>query len=667
MAEITPDNEMIIFKNEVYSHIRELETQLNTRLNKTQIKLDSDFDSYSKKIDTLIENNKEMILSLVSQKIKVEKISELESFKNKVDDMIITHEVRIKNNMDEISKIKLKYDKIIVDNLYVSGFIGTACQFKNLSEYLSYNISEVSKLKLEKEQLKKDLKEIKGKFDGLMKTIINLNDNSVKLCNKYTDNKQVEIQNIVDNNTKELNQRSVENRALICEFQNKNEKTEKKYKEELDKVIEMKKDFLNIIDEKMIEIKKYNEELNKKIINNNLDIDINKKKIENINEQIKDLIQNNKDISFQVRNYYCANNKLANFIEKLGNIPTNSDISKLFQIKNEINLTNNNYSISPMKKKGIKQNMTKTALNIKPFKDTMNNSPIKKTRKIFNRIGITAKNETSESESSISDNNNHNKFNKSTINIENKENKVIINKKRNSLVIDNLKNKNILNFNIKINENKKNLPSLTRNYNEKNNALEDNKKNNLTSNETNKSIVIKEKKNLSERNEQKINIKKETILKIINKNETDKDKLKINQKKELFHKKDEYQLEQDKQACKLVTLTLPNSLKENLVTKKNKIQKDKLKTDVMNTLINSYRAKLFYKAHSPDEKNEFNNELLDIPKKITQAFGRTTYTFYFKKDQINNLNANKNINNFQIPNSKRNYKDIKTIIRNDTG
>ena len=64
--------------------------------------------------------------------------------------MLLFHEVRIKNNADEIGKIKTKYDKIFADNLYVSDFIGSACQFRNLSEYLSLNIAEVSLLKMER-------------------------------------------------------------------------------------------------------------------------------------------------------------------------------------------------------------------------------------------------------------------------------------------------------------------------------------------------------------------------------------------------------------------------------------------------------------------------------------------------------------------------------------
>ena len=175
MAEITPDenmNETNSFKNEIYGLIRELEKNLTSKLNKTKAILDEDFEKYTNKINILIANNKDIILSIVAQKLKLEKISELEAFKNTVDDMIITHEMRIKNNLDEISRMKLKYDKIITENLYVSGFIGNSCQFKNLSEYLSYNISEVSKLKLEKEQLKKDIKDLKSKLDGLMKNMI---------------------------------------------------------------------------------------------------------------------------------------------------------------------------------------------------------------------------------------------------------------------------------------------------------------------------------------------------------------------------------------------------------------------------------------------------------------------------------------------------------------
>ena len=79
----------------------------------------------------------------------------------------------------------------------------------------------------------------------------------------------------------------------------------------------------------------------------------------------------------------------------------------------------------------------------------------------------------------------------------------------------------------------------------------------------------------------------------------------------------------------------------------------------MNSLINSYRAKLFNKMHSNEEKLDLNNEMLEIPKKITQAFGRTAYTFYFNKEQLQKLNINKNIT------PKKNQKDNKELIKDD--
>ena len=209
MEEIAPsqnNNYLNLFKEEVLSHLRELENRLSSQISSKELKLNQDYDEFTSKMNALIANNKEMISNMVSQKVKIEKISELESFKNKVDSMLITHEVRIKNSIDEIEKIKTKYDKIVTDNLYVSGFIGNSCQFRNVSEYLSYNISEVSKLKMEREQNKKDMKDMKNKIDGTIKNMITLNDNSVKLCNKYTDNKQEVFRKIVENAQTQLSQ-----------------------------------------------------------------------------------------------------------------------------------------------------------------------------------------------------------------------------------------------------------------------------------------------------------------------------------------------------------------------------------------------------------------------------------------------------------------------------
>ena len=122
-SRIAEKNELNLFKNEVYSNLREMQTKLDAKININHTKLIDDIEEQSTKMNNLINNNKDMVLSMVSQKLNLEKIAELESFKNKLDSMIITHEVRIKNNIEEISRIKfgesgLSRFTIILDFLY---------------------------------------------------------------------------------------------------------------------------------------------------------------------------------------------------------------------------------------------------------------------------------------------------------------------------------------------------------------------------------------------------------------------------------------------------------------------------------------------------------------------------------------------------------------------
>jgi hypothetical protein len=114
----------------------------------------------------------------------------------------------------------------------------------------------------------------------------------------------------------------------------------------------------------------------------------------------------------------------------------------------------------------------------------------------------------------------------------------------------------------------------------------------------------------------------------------------------------------DNRLCNVINLNIPfNQFSNSSIGIRSKANglNEKGKYDVVNTLINDYRAKMFTKANSSRNKVEINNEILDIPKKITQAFGRTTYNFYLKKDAIDILLANKNINNFGYNGSKKNY------------
>lgn len=131
------------------------------------------------KIGLIMENNKQILETLTLQKFKLKKFSDYEPFKNKIESMLTSHEIRINSIIKDLFNFRTKYDKIIADNLFVPGFIGQSCQFRTLPDYLLNQILEVSKTKTEKEQIKSDVKDCKVRVEGFLKNMINLNENSV--------------------------------------------------------------------------------------------------------------------------------------------------------------------------------------------------------------------------------------------------------------------------------------------------------------------------------------------------------------------------------------------------------------------------------------------------------------------------------------------------------
>jgi hypothetical protein len=431
----------------------------------------------------------------------------------------------------------------------------------------------------------------------------------------------------------------------------------------------MKEEFINLINNKFLDIKKFIDKLDDKISNNSGNIDQNKNKIETINGQIKELYKSDKDILFQIRNYYFANNKLANLMDKYGTGSTNADITKLM---NEKNSNQNNNTISQPRRRGslIRNGplLRPKLEDIQPIKKYLNNS-IEKKNKINKKKEINNKNDTSGSRSSsISEENKKNNKNINSINTKNKEednktNEIKIEKNIENNIENNIDNniETIINeVDKKVNSTRPEesklkdnniLPLLTINKEEKT-IEENNKINNSINKRINSALVTRKKK-------------KNLILLINNEN-----RKKINQKKDIM-KKDVQLLEKDRQSCKVVTLNLVDDPIKGTLQRKKMI-KDKVKLDVINTLVSSYRAKLTPKMHTPEEKIEIKNEILEMPKKITQAFGRTAYAFYFKKEALSNFHINKNNNinrNVHSVNFKRNNKDIKitNINKFDTG
>lgn len=288
------NNDLTDFKNEVFKTIRQIEQKIMTEISINNSDINSNYDKYNEKIDIIMENNKKMIDSVLSQKINFAKIVELEKFKYKVDGILTTHEMRITKCLGDIDKLKNRLDKTLSDNLYIPGFIGPSCQYKTVSEYLSILNQDFCKFKNEKEISQKIEKENRLKYDNLMKSMASLVDNSFQRSKDYVENRQKDFINIIDNKILKFEEKNMEVRMQTCKMAMDMEQKINEKNKEIERLLQMKNDIIEMTDKKIIELKEIIEEKSKinDLSNNNmakLEDKLNKLdiKILNIEQKIK--------------------------------------------------------------------------------------------------------------------------------------------------------------------------------------------------------------------------------------------------------------------------------------------------------------------------------------------------------------------------------------------
>jgi hypothetical protein len=145
------NKDMILFKNEVLDKLRELETKFFTEISRKNSEINFNLSTFNEKVNSILESNRKMIESVTNQKLNFEKIKELDSNWKHIDEVLTTHNIKISSITSEMDKMKFRYDKIISENLEISGYIGPGCNFRNLKEFIISSIADIRKLKDEKE------------------------------------------------------------------------------------------------------------------------------------------------------------------------------------------------------------------------------------------------------------------------------------------------------------------------------------------------------------------------------------------------------------------------------------------------------------------------------------------------------------------------------------
>lgn len=676
------NDEYKALKEELLKEIHELEQKTNFQITLKNQELNEKCKKYFEEFNTMNEKNKSLLNSLSLQKINLEKINDFDNFRKKMESMIITHEIRINNSIKDIKEIQFKLGKEISENLSVPGYVGPSCKYKTISNYISTNINEIDKIKNENEIFKKDIKEIKKKLEETIKTVITLVDGSNSKCIEYIDRKNTKIEENMKKIIEEFSDKIINFKSLLMtqeKIKELNENMLIKYqsnnynKTEVDDIIKnvinnfeikLENFKLNYDDEINNLIKISSEKLEAEIKENNNPINEIKNKIAKMVEIQNQLMKNDISLKNLIKNYK-ENNSYNN--NKIPSITTSFNNNRKLTLKEEekyINFRNNNRleknkTIDSLEEVKNKNNylpsepspFREKAKIIKINKSYFNNNEMNKKDLNNNNISINDKIKQDNIYNTISEDNkssnndynykldlsnfksdlsnninesikkdiNNSPYKAKLINTENENKNKTIDAKSTSLLKKNLHNNNII---IKKQKNNQNIIPNKFSFGMRNPEVV---VENIDSNKNYKEFLVKDedKEDESDKNNEK---------QIIGDYFPDREK-----KFEILNnKKRGYSLH------KLASVNFDekvNKLFPNIKSFSNKNLGNIIKKPKSSVVKN-----VFY------QKFQMNNILkdnlsIDIPVKITSAFGRTSYTFYDKKeDGINHL-IKKGINN----------------------
>ena len=616
-------SDFMSFKNEIMKELRLLETRFTSEFNSRYSTIYTGFEKLDSRINIISQNNNALLELISKQNINNDKISEFQKFKDKLEQAILTQDIKIKNIFKELERIKVKYDKITEENLLVAGYIGPGCIYKNLSEYLQYDITEFKKLKSDTDQTK-------NKVDNLVKTAMDLVNNSLKKFENYTDGKNMDLRILMDRKFIEFTNRNLEVHTELSKYQHSTEKEIKNIQNDIQKIIETTK----------------NEFGDKKII------DINKK-IKEFNDEITAIKHNNKEINKRLKEIRQNNNGLEQMTVK----------SIKFKLSNNTAKNSNEIKFSNLKnKEGLKSSKNLVSIMDNIHKNFLINNPEVPERnskkKATHRINNDSHKQEEKKVEVLLDKKENTDNNKEEKN--NNDNKQLLLEKKQDISSE---SKEIKEQKVQTDDNNFKKKEKNINSNTLNKSLEKNENENKKENEN-----IKEKKYETLENPKDKNMFNKLLLKDIksssSKNIEINEELKLKKEKNFFEDK-ETKKEIDKEnSPKLLSENRENN-KMNFDKKlSNKIKIDGLykqkKFNKSNTLVSiNLNTHNFMKLEN--DPKQLNNNNINLKDKNLEDKKINTFSKEIKNNKINlsnnKINTNKNdINNIikKINNNKNN-------------
>ena len=573
------NEELNKFKDEILSFFKEREDYLISKISSYQSQIESSEKKYEHLTKIVKLNYQEILSSQANINNRLDKFNTYEQFVLKTNDNLTSHEIRINNLREDFSKATQKYDKIYLDNLELPGFIGRCAKYKNCQLFFADIIKELNKLNNYKEKNSIDLKAYKEKLEQMIKTFKSMLDNNneaqIKYINKSNEKNINECKHMVDILGERVIELRLENSKYSVELINKTNEI----KENMNKIKEMKNELLNDFYNKIDEYKNITNNINKSFNEFKNEYSVIRKKFLELAEFIKD-IRFKKNLGGDV-DKKDINNLYKNLIKKTKksskdkNVQLLSDISNIEKMEFKVNTSsNNNNNLN-------NNNNTNNNNNEKFIRGNKRHETYNSSNKIINMIR----------DNYFGLNNNVKK--------EDKESNRNNNSKQNNDNMPNHKTSDLNHINLKENENKEN--------NIKDKKVNDNKliKNdnlNEKSNDNSNNLFIKDKIKVR-------NIKENIDLKNININENKDNKKSINNEKSILNltknENGDIIVSKKEGICCDIKKEPENNMKDNIIVNdhKNSAQNKNAEIEALNLENKDKKGKRKIKSNVADNSS----------------------------------------------------------------
>ena len=404
-------NDLIYFRNEILKDMKEMETKLNDKIvnlysliNKINSKSDEKLSAINIKIKTLQDNDP----SIIETKIN----SVIERNNNNLEQKISDLSTKIFILQKDLTNACYKYDKIVIDNLKVTGLIGDGCPYMNLKYFIEFLNKKITELITTKEKLVIEIKTFKNKINDMNNQIKTEIENQKIFINEITSNRINESNKKCLERSNKLEERIDNLRLENYNFSNDLIKKTEELKIQWDKLENIKEEIYDKLNEEKISFKKYTDNLSKSF-------NSQKKEFTNIKNKFND-----KSNIFKQLPYRRNSINITNIGTRLGD----KDISKIsnkkslskkyFFNKDELSLINKD-EIHILKEDKINENINEIDKeeNVNNIKEILSENSEKKQNIIENEKENEKENELNVEINNINKNNRkNNKMNDNNLN-----------------------------------------------------------------------------------------------------------------------------------------------------------------------------------------------------------------------------------------------------------